>query len=99
MPFLSGGQSQRGIDQRHNLSREIWRAAVAHPLRITTVDHEARCLESRHVPGHPGLAGAELPHQFANTMLSSVPHHSKGFETGRFRECRQNNYWIHILNH
>jgi len=71
------------VDKRHNLLRKVWRAATADPLRVTTVDHEASCFESSHVAGHAGLTRPEFAHQFANTMLPPIPHHSKGFEPNR----------------
>ena len=73
MPFLIRLQCQRGIDQGDELLRKAWRTAVADPLRIAAVGHEAGELESRHVAGHAGLAGAELLHQFTDAMLLAVP--------------------------
>jgi len=92
MPFLIGRQRQRGVDKRDDRLRKIWGAAVPDPLRITADDHEACRLKSRHMAGHAGLAGAELPHQLANTMLAPIPHHSEGFEPDRFCERGKNLY-------
>ena len=95
MPFLSCGHRQRGVDKRDDLLRKIRRAAVADPLRIAAVHQETGSFESRHMAGHAGLAGAEFPHQFANTMLSPIPHHPEGFEPGRLCESGKNRYGIH----
>ena len=84
MPFLIHGDRQRRVDKRHNLSRQFGRTAIANPLRIAPVNHEACGLERSHMAGHAGLAGTELTHQFAHTVLTPVPHHSQGFETDRF---------------
>ena len=86
MPFLICRHRQRGVDKRDDLLRKIRRAAIADPLSIAAIHQETGSFESRHVARHAGLAGAEFPHQFANTMLTSVPHHSKGFEPGRLRK-------------
>lgn len=96
MPFPICRHRQRGIDKRHDLLRKIRRAAIADPLRIATIHQETCSLESRHVAGHAGLAGAEFPHQFANTMLAPIPHHPKGFEPGRLCEGGKNRDGIHI---
>ena len=58
--FPVGRQRQRGIDEGDDLLRKIGRAAVADPLRVAAVGHEAGGLQRRHVPGHARLAGAEL---------------------------------------
>ena len=90
MPFLIYRQRQRGVDKRHYLLRKVWRTAIADPLRIAAVDHEACGLEGRHVAGHAGLAGTEFAHQFANTMLTPIPHHPEGFEPDRLCEGGKN---------
>ena len=90
MPFLICRQRQRGVDKRDDRLRKIWGTAIADPLRITAVDHQACCLESCHVAGHAGLAGTEFAHQFANTMLTPIPHHSEGFEPDRLCEGGKN---------
>ncbi len=92
MPFLICRHRQRGVDKRDDLLRKIWRAAIADPLRIAAVHQETGRFESRHMAGHAGLAGAEFPHQFANTMLAPIPYHSEGFEPGRLCKCRKNRY-------
>ena len=95
MPFLSCRQRQRGVDKRDDCVRKIRHAAIADPLRIAAVDHQACSLESCHVAGHAGLAGTEFTHQFANTMLTPIPHHPEGFEPDRFCEGGKNCDWIH----
>ena len=92
MPFLIGRQRQRGVDKRDDRLRKIWGTAIADPLRITTVDHEAGCLESRHVARHAGLAGAELPHQLADAVLAPIPYHSEGLKPDRLCERGENLY-------
>ena len=99
MPFLICRHRQRGVDKRDDRLRKIWGAAIPDPLRITAVDQQARSFESRHVAGHAGLAGAEFPHQFANTMLAPIPHHSEGFEPGRLCEGGKNRYGIHRVTY
>jgi len=84
MPFLLGRQRERGVDKCRDLWREPGRTAIANPLRIAPVNHEACGLERSHMAGHAGLAGTELTHQFAHTVLTPVPHHSQGFEPDRF---------------
>ena len=90
MPFLICRHRQRGVDKRDDRLRKIWGTAIAHPLSIASVDHETGRLEGRHMAGHAGLAGAEFPHQFANTMLAPIPHHSEGFEPNRLCEGGKN---------
>ena len=92
MPFLIGRQRQRGVDKRDDRLRKIWGAAIPDPLRIAAVNHQTSRFEGRHVAGHAGLAGAEFLHQFANTMLAPIPHHSEGFEPDRLCECGNNLY-------
>lgn len=86
MPFSIGGQRQRGIDERCDRSRKIRGTAIANPLRIAAIDQETRSLQDRHVAGHAGLARAELPHQFTDTMLAPISQHSKSFQPERLRE-------------
>lgn len=99
MPFLIGRQRQRGVDKRDDRLRKIWGAAIADPLRITAVDHEARRLESRHVAGHAGLAGAEFPHQLADAVLPPIPYHPEGLEPDRLCESGKNLYRIHMVTY
>jgi len=99
MPFPICRHRQRGVDKRDNLLRKIRRAAIADPLRIATVHQETGSFESRHVAGHAGLAGAEFPHQFANTMLAPIPHHPEGFEPGRLCESGENCDGIHRVTY
>ena len=99
MPFPICRHRQRGVDKRDDRLRKIRRAAIADPLRIAAVHQETGSFESRHVAGHAGLAGAKLPHQFANTMLATIPHHPEGFEPDRFCECANNLYRIHKFTH
>lgn len=80
MPFGIFRHRQRGVDQRDDRLRKVWSTAIADPLSIASVDHETSRLEDRHVARHAGLAGAEIPHQFANAVLAPVPHHSEGFK-------------------
>ena len=90
MPFLICRHRQRGIDKSDDLFRKIWRAAIADPLSIAAVDHQAGRLECRHMAGHAGLAGAEFPHQLANTMLAPIPQQPEGFQPGRLCEGGKN---------
>ena len=90
MPFLICRHCQRGIDKRDHRSRKIGGTAIADPLSIAPVDHETGGLEGRHMARHAGLAGAELAHQFANTMLAPIPHHSEGFKPNRLYERGKN---------
>ena len=86
MPFPICRHRQRGIDKRDDLLRKIWRAAIADPLSIAAIDHKTRGFKSRNVAGHAGLAGTELPHQFADTVLAPIPYQSEGFEPCRLCE-------------
>lgn len=95
MPLLICRHRQRGVDKRDDLLRKTRRAAIADPLRIAAVHQKTGSFESRHVAGHAGLAGAEFAHQFANTMLAPIPHHSEGFEPGRLCERGKNRNCIH----
>ena len=90
MPFLICRQRQRGVDKLADFLREVRRAAIADPLRVAAVDHQASRLEGCHVAGHAGLAGTEFAHQFANTMLTPIPHHPERFEPDRFCEGGKN---------
>ena len=90
MPFLIWRHRQRGVDKDDDLIGKIRRPAIPDPLSIAPVDHETRDLQSRHVAGHAGLAGAELAHQFANAVLAPIPDHSEGFKTGWLCEGGQN---------
>ena len=80
MPFLICRHRQRGVDKRHDLVRKIRRAAIADPLSIAAIDHKTCGFKCRNVAGHAGLAGTELPHQFADTVLTPIPYQSEGFE-------------------
>ncbi len=95
MPFLIGRHRQRGVNQRDDRLRKIWGAAIADPLRITSVHHETGRLECSHMAGHAGLAGAEIAHQFANAMLASIPQHPKSFEPDRLGEGGKDRYGKH----
>ncbi len=86
MPFLICRNRQRSVDEGDNRLRKFRRAAIADPLRIAAVHQKTSKLESRHVAGHAGLTGAEFPHQFADTMLASVPDHPEGLKPGRLRK-------------
>ena len=99
MPFLICRHRQRGVDKRDDRFRKIRRAAIADPLSIAAVDQETGSFESRHVAGHAGLTGAEFLHQFANTMLAPIPHHSEVFEPGRLCESGKNRYGIHRVTY
>ena len=99
MPFPISRHRQSGVDKRHDLLRKIRRATITDPLSIAAVRQETGSFESRHVAGHARLAGAEFPHQFANTMLAPIPHHPKGFEPGRLCERRKNRNGIHGVSH
>ena len=88
MPFLIWRHRQRSIDKGDDRWRKFRCAAIANPLRIAAVSDEARGLKGCHVTGHPGLAGAEFPHQFANAMLAAIPHQPEGFEPRRLCEGR-----------
>src|SRR5450631_1453167 len=99
MPFLIYGQRQRGVDKPDDFLREVRRAAVADPLRIAAADHEASRLEGGHVAGHAGLARTEFTHQFANTMLTPIPHQPEGFDPDRLCESGENHNWIHVPSH
>lgn len=90
MPFLICRHRQRGIDKSDDRLRKIGCAAIANPLSIAAVHQKSGSFESRHVTGHARLAGAKFPHQFANTMLASIPHHSEGFEPGRLSKGGKN---------
>ena len=89
-PFRDPAGSQARHRQARRPLPEDWGPAVAHPLGVTSVDDEASALERRHMTGHTGLAGTEVPHQFADTMLAPIPHHSEGFEPNRLCECGKN---------
>lgn len=95
MPFGIFRHRQRGVDQRDDRLRKVRSTAIADPLSIASVDHEASRLEGRHVARHAGLAGTEIPHQFANAMLAPVPHHSEGFEPNWLCERGKNRIGIH----
>ena len=99
MPFPISRHRQSGVDKRHDLLRKIRRAAIANPLSIAAIDHETHSFKSRNVAGHARLAGAEFPHQFANTMLAPIPHHPEGFEPGRLCECGKNRNGVHGVTH
>jgi hypothetical protein len=90
MPFPICRHRQRGVDKRDDRLRKIWGTAIADPLSIASVHQETGSFEGRHMAGHPGLAGAEFPHQFANTMLAPIPYHSEGFEPGRLCKSGKN---------
>ncbi len=90
MPFLICRHRERGIDKPDDFRREVRSPAIAHPLRIAPIDYETCSFEGRHVAGHAGLAGTEFPHQFADAMLASIPHHAEGFEPNRLCESRKN---------
>lgn len=97
MPFTICRHRQRGVDQRDDRLRKVRSTAIADPLRVAPVDHETGRLEGRHVARHAGLAGTEIPHQFANTMFPPIPHHSEGFETNWLCDGRKNRVGIHGL--
>ena len=90
MPFLIHRYRQRGIDKRDDPLRKIWGTAIAHPLSVASVDHEASRLEGRHMAGHAGLADTKVAHQFADAMLAPIPQHSEGFEPNRLCERGKN---------
>ena len=90
MPFLICRHRQRGVDQRDDRLRKIRGAPIADPLSVAAVHRETGGFEGRHMAGHPGLAGAELPHQFANTVLAPIPQHPEGFKSGRLGQRGKN---------
>ena len=91
MPFLICRDRQRGIDKRNHRLGKFWGTTIADPLSISSVHHETGSLEGRHMAGHPGLAGTEFAHQFANTVLAAIPEHPKGFEPDWLCESGKNN--------
>lgn len=92
MPFLICRHRQRGVDQRDDRLGKMWGAAIADPLSIAPIDHETGRFERRHMAGHSGLAGAEIPHQFANAMFAPIPQHPEGLEPNRLGEGGKNPY-------
>jgi len=99
MPFPIGRYRQRSVDKRYDLLRKFRRAAIADPLRIAPVGDQACRLKGGHVARHARLTGTEFAHQFANTMLAPIPHHSEGFEPGRLCESGENRNGIHKVTY
>ena len=87
MPRRGTGHAvEYGIDDASERSGERGIAAIAHPLRVTPIRHQTCALELRQVSRHARLGGTEFLHEFANTVLFSIPEEADGAKPSGFGE-------------